>query len=127
MDAAVEVAAGCWRVSAHVMWGRLAIDNAFDVGVLASGDTDLVPALQFVADRYPYKTLITLGYAPIPGHEGRCPQPLDLSRGEVSRRFVTPGDFDRIADKRNFYESLSDQSAQIDPQRWDGIQARYPN
>ena len=31
---------------------RLALDNVFDVGVLFSTDTDLLPALEFVRDKY---------------------------------------------------------------------------
>lgn len=103
----------------------LALDDAFDVGVLASGDTDLVPALQFVADRFPEKTLVTMGFAPIPGCEGSTPQPLDLPRGDVERRFITKEQFERVADRRNFFESSSDQSSQIDSSRWTRIQDRY--
>lgn len=103
----------------------LALDDAFDVGVLASGDTDLVPALQFVADRFPAKTLVTMGYAPIRGCEGSTPQPLDLARGDVERRFVTKQQFERIADRRNFFESSADQSGDIDSDRWTRIQGRY--
>lgn len=51
----------------------LALDNAFDVAVLASGDTDLVPALKFVADRFPDKTLVTLGFEPQPGVSRESP------------------------------------------------------
>ena len=45
----------------------LALDDLFDVCVLASADTDLVPSLQLVADRFPDKTLVTLGLEPLPG------------------------------------------------------------
>lgn len=104
---------------------RLAIDNVFDVAVLASADSDLVPSLKFVADRYPDKTLVTLGYAPEPGFVGDPPPaPLDIAGAQIERRFVTKSDFDRIADKRNFYESASDHSAHIDPERWRRIQQR---
>jgi uncharacterized LabA/DUF88 family protein len=103
----------------------LALDDAFDVGVLASGDTDLVPALQFVADRFPEKTLVTMGYAPIAGCEGATPQPLDLPRGEVDRRFVTKQQFERISDRRNYFESSADQSGDLDSDRWSRIQDRY--
>jgi NYN domain len=90
---------------------RLAIEDAFDVAVLASGDTDLVPALKFVAGRFSEKALVTLGYAPEPGYMGQAPPaPLDLAEATLERRFITKRDFDRMADKRNFYESTSDAS-----------------
>jgi uncharacterized LabA/DUF88 family protein len=105
---------------------RLALDDAFDVGVLASGDTDLVPALKFVAERFPEKTLVTLGYATEPGFVGEPPPaPLDLAETHPERRFITKRDFDRIADKRNFYKSASDASAQVDAERWERIRKRY--
>ena len=73
------------------------------------------PALQFVADRHPNKTIVTLGYEPGEGSNCQAPAALDLPRGEVERRLVLRRDFDRIADKRNFYESLSDQRGDVDP------------
>ncbi len=102
---------------------RIALDDEADVLVLASGDTDLVPALQLVADRYPDKTLVTLGYEALPEQES--PPPLDLPRGVVRRQRIPKADFDRIADKRNFYESTSDKSGELDPGRWDRIRQRY--
>lgn len=104
---------------------RLALDDAFDVGVLASGDTDLVPALTFVAERFPDKTLVTLGYVPEPGFEGDAPAPLDLPNATLDRHFIPKSDFDRIADRRNFYQPHSDASGHIDPARWKRIQDRY--
>lgn len=101
-----------------------AMDDVFDVAVLASADTDLVPALRLVAQRFPGKHLVTLGYAPLSGREGRCPQPLDLAEYSVERRFITKRDFERIADRRNFYESAADESGQIEPGRWQRIQNR---
>jgi uncharacterized LabA/DUF88 family protein len=102
----------------------LALDDLFDVCVLASADTDLVPALQLVADRFPDKTLVTLGFDPEPGCEGRTPAPLDLPRGKVFRRRIPRSDFDRIADKRNFYAPESDVRNSVDPATWERIQKR---
>lgn len=101
----------------------LAIDDKFDVVVLASTDTDLVPALQFVADRFPEKTIETLAYEAKEGYEANAA--LDLSRGIVQRRSITESDFVRIADRTNFYESASDRAAALDPERVKRIRRRY--
>jgi uncharacterized LabA/DUF88 family protein len=101
----------------------LAIDNAFDVAAIASADTDLVPALQLVADRFPEKQIVTVAYQPLDGCDP--PAPLDLPRGNVERRFVTERDFARIVDRTNFYESASDRSAVINPERIASIKGRY--
>jgi hypothetical protein len=102
---------------------RLALDNELDVAVLASADTDLVPALQLVADRFPDKSLVTVAWSPEKGFD--CPAPLDLPRGVLERVRVARRDFDRIADKRNFYVSASDMSRQLDPDRWKRIKGRF--
>jgi uncharacterized LabA/DUF88 family protein len=101
----------------------LALDDAFDVIALASADTDLVPAVQFVADRFPEKTIITLGYQPLRGCQP--PAPLDLPRGSVERQFITEREFIRIADNRDFYASGSDQTTTLDPDRVARIKRRY--
>lgn len=103
----------------------LAIDDAFDVLVLGSGDSDLVPALQFVADRYPDKRIVTLGYRAEQGFESEAPAALDLPRGTVERRTINKLTFGQIADKRNFYEATSDASRHLSPDRWDGIKRRF--
>lgn len=102
-----------------------ALDDRLDVVVLASGDTDLVPALQFVAVRLPEKAIVTLGYEPAEGYEADTPAALDLPTGGVERRLILRRDFDRIADKRNFYQSLSDQRGAVDPERWGRITRRF--
>ena len=101
----------------------LALDDVFDVVVLASADTDLIPPLQFVADRMPEKTIVTTMWSPLPGFEQDTGRPLDLPRGTVERVQVPKRDFDRIADKRNFYLPAAD--AQIDPSRWERIKRRF--
>jgi hypothetical protein len=87
--------------------------------------TDLVPALQLVADRFPAKTIVTLGLEPIPGCEAKTPAPLDLPRGAVSRRRIPQSDFDRMVDKNNYYEASSDLSNTVDPVRWERIGRRF--
>lgn len=103
----------------------LAIDDEFDALVLGSGDSDLVPALQFVADRYPEKRIITLGYRAERGFEMEAPPALDLPRGTVERRTIDKRAFDQIADKRNFYEPASDASGRLPTDRWEGIKRRF--
>jgi uncharacterized LabA/DUF88 family protein len=100
----------------------LAIDDAFDVLAVASADTDLAPAVQFVAERFPEKELVTVGYRPLAGCEP--PAPLDVPCGGVERRFVTMDDFARIADRTNYYESANDASAVLDPDRVARIKRR---
>lgn len=102
---------------------RLVLEDALDVVVLASADSDLVPALQLVADRFPQKSIVTVAWAPEPSFD--CPAPLDLPRGQVHRLRVPKRDFDRIADKRNFYLPEADMSATVDPSRWQRIRRRY--
>jgi uncharacterized LabA/DUF88 family protein len=101
---------------------RMAMEDAYDVGILLSADTDLVPALQFVADKFPAKRLITVGYAPDDGCQ--APAPLDLPRGEVERRYMTRRDFDRVRDDVDCFLSSSDRSAEIDGDRWARVQQR---
>ena len=100
----------------------LATDDAFDTLVVASADTDLVPAIQFVADRFPDKKIVTAGYQRLEGR--KPPAPLDLPGGGVDRRFVTARDFARIVDKTNYFESASDTSALLDPARVARIKRR---
>jgi hypothetical protein len=102
---------------------RLALDDEFDVAVLASTDSDLVPPLQFVADRFPEKDIVTLAWEPLEGNEADTAAPLDIPHGSVTRVRATKRDFDRIADKRNFYLSSSDVN--IDASRWQRIKKRF--
>jgi uncharacterized LabA/DUF88 family protein len=103
----------------------LALDDVFDVCVLASADTDLVPSLQLVADRFPDKTIVTLGLQPMSGCEAKTPAPLDLPRGTVIRRRIPQSDFDRMVDKRNFYDASSDLRKAVDSVRWERISRRF--
>jgi hypothetical protein len=88
-------------------------------------DTDLMPSLQLVADRFPRKTLVTLGLEPMLGCEGKTPAPLDLPRGHVIRRRIPRSDFDRMIDARNFYDASTDLSTAVDPARWERISRRF--
>lgn len=99
----------------------LALDDAFDVVVLASMDTDLVPPLQLIADRYPEKRIVTAGFEPIDGCDTGAP--LDLAGHDIQRVRIGKRDFDRMADKRNFYLSASEVA--IDQGRWTKLKNRF--
>jgi uncharacterized LabA/DUF88 family protein len=105
---------------------RLALDDEFDVGVIASCDTDLVPALAFVAGRCPQKTLVTVGWEALPGCEDETAEPLDLPAGGIRRVKLTKSDFDRIADKRDFRQSTTDPKEVVGESRWKKIKRRLP-
>jgi len=102
----------------------LALDDAYDALILASADTDLVPALDLVATRFPEKRIITLGFRPEPGFENNPPAPIDLSGGGAQRRLIPKNDFDLMVDKRNFHEPQNDQTSAIEPERWDRVKGR---
>jgi uncharacterized LabA/DUF88 family protein len=106
---------------------RLALNDDYDVGVLASCDTDLVPALQFVAEQFPAKTICTVAWEAEPGFEGNTNEPLDLPGGGVLRHKLAKRDFDRIADKRNFMAAADDPAAVVGATRWQKIQKRLSN
>lgn len=102
----------------------LTLDGKCDTVILASADTDLVPALDLVSQRFPKTRIMTLGYKPEPGFLNEAPSPIDLSGGGAQRRFIGKNDFDAMADRRNFNEPQSDASDRVDPDRWDRIQQR---
>jgi len=79
---------------------RLALDDEYDVGILASADSDLVPALELVSRRAPGKILETVSLQPLP--QCRAAEPIDIPGGGVVRRRVSREDFEQIIDRRNF-------------------------
>jgi uncharacterized LabA/DUF88 family protein len=103
---------------------RLALNDEYDVGVLASCDTDLVPALQFVSEEFPEKTICTVGWQAEPGFEANTNEPLDLPGGGVTRHKLSKRDFDRIADRRNFWGASDDPAVVVGPDRWAKIEKR---
>jgi uncharacterized LabA/DUF88 family protein len=103
---------------------RLAMDDEFDVAVLASTDSDLKPPLEFVAKRFPEKTLVTMAWKAEPGNERATAEPLDLSAGGVIRVKVPKRDFDRIADRRDFRRALKTPREIVGEERWRGIARR---
>jgi uncharacterized LabA/DUF88 family protein len=103
---------------------RLALDDAYDVAIVASADTDLVPALHFVVHRCEGKTVETATWEPEPGFEADTAAPVDIPGGGVARTTVLKRDFDRIAERRNFMKSTHDPASVVGQSRWDTIQGR---
>jgi hypothetical protein len=103
---------------------RLAVNDEYDVGVLASCDTDLVPALQFVASEFPEKTICTVAWQAEPGCEANTNEPLDLPGGGVTRHKLAKRDFDRIADRRNFWTASDPPATVVGQERWSKIEKR---
>ena len=103
---------------------ELALDGRYDTLVLASADSDLVPAIDLVARRFPEKRIITLGYEAEPGFQNEAPAPIDITGGGAIRRLITKRDFEPMADRRNFNEARSDSSSQVDSRRWNEIRRR---
>lgn len=101
---------------------RLAMDDAYDTAYLLSADTDLVPAVKFVADRFPEKRLVMVGYLADDGCD--APAPLDLAGGGVERRFMTKRDFERARDDVDYFQPSADQSGDIDGGRWTRVMSR---
>ena len=103
---------------------RLALDDSYDIAVVASADTDLVPALAFVAERCDGKTVETATWAPESGYEAETAAPLDIPGGGVMRKAIPKRDFDRIAERRNFVTSKDDPATVVGESRWDQIKGR---
>ena len=82
-----------------------ALDNEFDLAVLASADTDLIPAVELVVTRFPLKMVECVAWKPLPGCEADTAAPLDVKGGGVIRRWVDKQDFDHISDQRNFTQA----------------------
>lgn len=80
----------------------LAYDDEYDLAILASADTDLLPAVDFVVKRYKLKMIECVAWKPLPGCEERTAAPLDSREGGVLRRTIAKEDFDRIADRQNY-------------------------
>lgn len=102
---------------------RMAIDDEYDIAILASADHDLVPPLEFVHKRYPDKIIETVAWEPMPGCEADCAEPIDLPGGGAVRRTVEKKHFDRIADRRNFTRPMGQQPV-VERSRWAGVLKR---
>lgn len=82
---------------------RLAIEDEFDVLILCSADTDLLPALEFVTQHKPDTIVETVAYAPEPGCEGNTAAPLDVAGASIVRRTIELTQFQKeFADRTNY-------------------------
>jgi uncharacterized LabA/DUF88 family protein len=103
---------------------RLALDDEYDLAIIASADTDLVPALVFVHERCEGKSVEAVTWAPEAGYEADTAAPIDIPGGGLTRITVPKRDFDRIADRRNFMISKDDPEKVLGKSRWDKIKGR---
>jgi len=75
-----------------------AIDGEYDVGVIASTDTDLKPALEYV-----YRKLSTVRRAEVTNWTGSTIQRrLSVPGGKIWCYWLDRGDYDSIADLTNY-------------------------
>lgn len=102
----------------------MAIDNEYDIAILASADTDLVPPLEYVHRRFPDKVLETVSWEPEPGYEAVTAAPIDIPGGGAIRRTVGKHQFDRIADRRNFLRDSRAPASVVGESRWAGVERR---
>ena len=73
----------------------MAIDGLFDVGVIMSTDTDLLPALEFTRNRY-----AGVRHAAVAAWDGR--RRLSLPAGNLWCHWLSRADYDAVADDTNY-------------------------
>jgi uncharacterized LabA/DUF88 family protein len=78
---------------------RLAIEGTYKRGFLVSCDTDLVPAVEFVADSYQDIEVFAIGWKAIDGAETAAP--LDIPSKRLTRRVMSNDFFERARDRTN--------------------------
>lgn len=103
---------------------RMAIDGDFEAAVVASADTDLLPAIEFVVKRFPDLEIETVAFRPEKGCEGVTAAPLDIRGGGLAKRHrIDKATFERaISDKRNYVTATS--RARVERSRWEKITRR---
>jgi len=69
--------------------------------ILASHDTDLVPAVEFVADTYEKIKVFTVGWEASAGVMADVAAPLDIPSWRVTRRVMPVKFFERARDRTN--------------------------
>ncbi len=86
---------------------RLAIEGSYKRAILASCDTDLLPAVEFVADTYKDVTVFTIGWKASPGVTAGVAAPLDIPSSRVTRRVLPVTFFERARDRTNHARATS--------------------
>jgi NYN domain len=77
-----------------------ALDNAYELAIICSVDSDLVPAIELVQRRLENVAIECVGWEAVAGYE--APEPLDIPGGGVMRRMIDLQSFEHIADRTNF-------------------------
>jgi len=80
---------------------RLAIEGAYKRAILASCDTDLVPAVEFVADTYSDISIFNVGWKASAAATADVAAPLDIPSRRVTRRVMPESFFERARDTTN--------------------------
>lgn len=79
-----------------------AMDNKYDIGVIFSTDTDLVPALEFVYRRYtPGKTVQVAAW-----RSGRCRPRLNIRDANTWCHYLERPQYDEVADTTDYNISV---------------------
>jgi hypothetical protein len=84
---------------------RLALDDEYDLAIVASADSDLVPALEFVRSRFAERVIEAIAWEPNLGCDAAAP--IDVPGGGIVRRTLVQREFDKVSDRRNFLVSKS--------------------
>lgn len=103
----------------------LAIDGEYELGIVASADTDLIPAIELIVSRFEGIRIETVAWAPLPGCE--APEPLDIPSGGLTRRRLDKTQFDRVQDHTNFVRAASTDPAPGQSGRRLPLRRRKPN
>lgn len=85
-------------VALAVDFVAMAVDDDYDVGVIASTDTDLKPALEFVHKRF----ADTLEIEVVAWKSRNFQSRLSVARANIWCHFLYKEDYDKIADLRNY-------------------------
>jgi hypothetical protein len=80
---------------------RLALDDEYDLAIVASADSDLVPALEFVRSRFAERVIEAIAWEPNLGCDAAAP--IDVPGGGIVRRTLVQREFDKVSDRRNFW------------------------
>ena len=85
-------------VALAVDFVALAVDAAYDVGVVMSTDTDILPALEFTHERYPDLRHVEVAAWRSPGNNRR----LSLTGSNIWCHWLNRIDYEAVADATNY-------------------------